>query len=194
MTSYWARGRLKSPASRLFTRPFSRAQFKKKNIKAPRHWPFGEPVNSPHKWPVTRKMFPLDDIIVLKRHKYGSAHCGQYGFVFYIIPIFKRRELLHFYLSAVKKVLEWHGKYSPFWWPDHAKSLKIIGNSICLFCVQCCVKCALIFSERSAFIQSQVYSCVTFAVNEDIMQPEIMQTPAWAHLAILLVKASISQN
>ena len=38
----------------------------KENIKAPRHWPLcGEftgdrwPVNSPHKWPVTRKMFPL---------------------------------------------------------------------------------------------------------------------------------------
>ena len=36
-----------------------------KNIKAPRHWLLcGEftgrwPVNSPHKWPVTRKMFPL---------------------------------------------------------------------------------------------------------------------------------------
>ena len=41
----------------------------KENIKAPRHWPLcGEftrgPVNSPHKWPVTRKMFPFDDIIM----------------------------------------------------------------------------------------------------------------------------------
>ena len=25
------------------------------------------PVNSPHKWPVTRKMFPFDDVIMLKR-------------------------------------------------------------------------------------------------------------------------------
>ena len=33
------------------------------NIKAPRHWPLW-PVNSPHKWPVTRKMFPFDDVIV----------------------------------------------------------------------------------------------------------------------------------
>ena len=23
-----------------------------------------EPVNSPHKWPVTRKMFPFDDVIM----------------------------------------------------------------------------------------------------------------------------------
>ena len=26
------------------------------------HW---GPVNSPHKWPVTRKMFPFDDVIML---------------------------------------------------------------------------------------------------------------------------------
>ena len=38
MTSLWARWRLKSPASRLFTQVFIRAQIKE-NIKAPRHWP-----------------------------------------------------------------------------------------------------------------------------------------------------------
>ena len=38
MTSQWARWRLKSPASRLCTQPFIRAQIKV-NIKAPRHWP-----------------------------------------------------------------------------------------------------------------------------------------------------------
>ena len=38
MTSYRARWRLKSPASRLFTQPFVQAQIKE-NIKAPRHWP-----------------------------------------------------------------------------------------------------------------------------------------------------------
>ena len=38
MTSQWVGWRLKSPASRLFTQPFIRAQIKE-NIKAPRHWP-----------------------------------------------------------------------------------------------------------------------------------------------------------
>ena len=38
MTSLWARCRLKSPASPLFTQSFIRAQIKE-NIKAPRHWP-----------------------------------------------------------------------------------------------------------------------------------------------------------
>ena len=38
MTSLWARWRLKSSASRLFTQQFIRAQIKE-NIKVPRHWP-----------------------------------------------------------------------------------------------------------------------------------------------------------
>ena len=38
MTSKWARWRIKSPASRLFTQPFIREEIKA-NIKAPRHWP-----------------------------------------------------------------------------------------------------------------------------------------------------------
>ena len=68
MTSELARWRFKSPASRLFTQPFIRAQIKE-NIKAPRHWPFFRgihrgPVNSPHKGPVTRKMFSFDDVIM----------------------------------------------------------------------------------------------------------------------------------
>ena len=38
MTSLWARWRLKSPATPLFTQPFIQTQIKE-NIKAPRHWP-----------------------------------------------------------------------------------------------------------------------------------------------------------
>ena len=38
MTSKWVGWRLKSPASRLFTQPFIRAQIKE-NVKVPRHWP-----------------------------------------------------------------------------------------------------------------------------------------------------------
>ena len=81
VTSKWARWRLKSTASRLFTQPYIQAQIKE-NIKAPRHWPLWWgihrwPVNSPHKGPVTWKMLPFDDVIVdspsLLRSKH-SAH------------------------------------------------------------------------------------------------------------------------
>ena len=35
------------------------------------------PVNSPHKWPVTRKSFPFDDVILynLKQHLIIATHC-----------------------------------------------------------------------------------------------------------------------
>ena len=66
--SQWARWRLKWPASRLFAQTLVQAQIKE-NIKALRHWPFVRgihqwPVDSPHKRPVTRKLFPFDDIIM----------------------------------------------------------------------------------------------------------------------------------
>ena len=79
VTSYWARWGLKSPASRLFTHPFIQVQIKE-NIHVPCHWPlWGEitvrgnhrsPVNSPHKGPVTRKLFPFDYVIMN-----GNHHC-----------------------------------------------------------------------------------------------------------------------
>ena len=44
LTSWWARWRLKTMVSRLFTQPFAQAQIKE-NTKAPRHWPLSG--NSP---------------------------------------------------------------------------------------------------------------------------------------------------
>ena len=54
------RWRLKSPSSPLFTQPFIRARIQE-NTKARAG---NLPVNSPHKWPVTRKMFPFDGVIM----------------------------------------------------------------------------------------------------------------------------------
>ena len=70
----------KSPASRLFTQPFIQAQITE-SIKAPRHLAFVRgihrwPVNFPHKRPVTRKMFPFDDVIMAR----GSATMVLTGF------------------------------------------------------------------------------------------------------------------
>ena len=61
------RWRLKSPAPRLFTQPFIQAQIKKHQISASLAFVRGIhrwPVNSPHKGPVTRKMFIFDDVIM----------------------------------------------------------------------------------------------------------------------------------
>ena len=68
MTPQWARWRLKSPASRLFTPiVYSAADQRKHQSSASLAFVWGihrRPVNSPHKWPVTRKMFPFDDVIM----------------------------------------------------------------------------------------------------------------------------------
>ena len=67
MTSYWTRWCLKSQASRLFTH--SGADQRKHQSSASLAFVRGIhrwPVNSPHKGPVTRKMFPFDDIIMVR--------------------------------------------------------------------------------------------------------------------------------
>ena len=49
----WARWRLKSPASRLFTQPFIQAQIKE-NTKAPRHWPLCGEITGTGEFPAQR--------------------------------------------------------------------------------------------------------------------------------------------
>ena len=36
------------------------------------------PVNSPHKWPVTRKMSPFDDVIMIRDTKLTGTKAKQY--------------------------------------------------------------------------------------------------------------------
>ena len=63
MTSLWARWGLKSPASRLFTQRFQRKHQSSASLAfvwGIHRWP----VKSPHKWPVARKMFPFDDVVM----------------------------------------------------------------------------------------------------------------------------------
>ena len=69
MTSWWARYHLKSPAPRLFTQPFIQGADQRKHQSSASlvfvRWIHRWPVNSPHKGPVTRKMFPFDDVTKL---------------------------------------------------------------------------------------------------------------------------------
>ena len=77
-TSQWARWRLKSPASPLFTEPVIQLQIKKHQssaslalVRGIHRWR----VNSPHKWPVAREMFPFDDDIMSDRDSLGGYVC-----------------------------------------------------------------------------------------------------------------------
>ena len=76
VTPKWARWRLKSPASRLSTQPFFQAHIKKHQSSASLSFVRGIsrwPVNSLHKWPVTRQMFPFDDVFM--NSGYHDVYC-----------------------------------------------------------------------------------------------------------------------
>ena len=63
MTSWWARERL----TIVYSTIYSGADQSKHQSSASLAFVWGihrGPVNSPHKWPVTRKMFPFDDVIM----------------------------------------------------------------------------------------------------------------------------------
>ena len=70
------------PASSLFTQPFIRVQIKETlkstaSLAAVRGIHRG-PVNSPHKWPVTRKMFPFDDVVMCKGKSWFQLEYAQH--------------------------------------------------------------------------------------------------------------------
>ena len=84
VTSWWARWRLKSPAPLLFAQPFVQAGKRKHQSSASLAFVRGihrSPADSHHKGPVTRKMFPFDDVIMSMR---GTHRSG--GFIHAIDP------------------------------------------------------------------------------------------------------------
>ena len=74
MTSLWARWRLKSPASRLFTQPFIQKQIKE-NIKAPRHWPFGGEFTDDRWIPRTNGHLNAENVSISWRHHIKMFKC-----------------------------------------------------------------------------------------------------------------------
>ena len=78
--SQWTRWRLKS---RLFIQSCIQAQIKETSkLRVTDLWP----VNSPHKWPVTRKMFPFDEIMSLHRRDNWIHFRGRHGPSYRIQP------------------------------------------------------------------------------------------------------------
>ena len=104
MTSQWTRWRLKSPASPLFTQQYIQRRSKKTSklrdtsLCGIYRWT----VNSPHKWPVTRKMFPFDDVIMVG---YGICHKG------WCCTSTSRWTLIHCPLRYIEAILQ---VYFPF--------------------------------------------------------------------------------
>ena len=62
------------------------------------------PVNSPHKWPVTRKMFPFDDVIMITQNNPDGVHIFPCG----------RQEAVHLEMSIQCVPLSWKTRTSAF--------------------------------------------------------------------------------
>ena len=90
VTSSWARLRLKWPASPLFTQPIIQAHIKEKHqSSASQAFVRGihqGAVDSPHKWPVTRTVFPFDDISGYRINCWGGR--PKIRSVFYQIQVY----------------------------------------------------------------------------------------------------------
>ena len=81
MTSPWTWWRLKSPASVVYWGANQRKHQSPASlafVRAIHRWP----VNSPHKWPVTRNIFPFGDVImttlVTSQHWHLQAECLKF--------------------------------------------------------------------------------------------------------------------
>ena len=64
------------PRDCLLNRLFRRRSKKTSNLRVTGLCFGNSPVNSLHKWPVTRKMFPFDDVIMLNRYQF-ELKCGK---------------------------------------------------------------------------------------------------------------------
>ena len=81
-------------------------------------------VNSPHKGPVTRKMFPFDDVIMTGHNKFNEINIMKYSPIIHLLPIYfvqTRGMLGRQYVS--KGVCRcWHCRVSTTWpwrmWAD----------------------------------------------------------------------------
>ena len=107
------------------------------------------PVNSPHKWPVTRKMFPFDDVIMTCIT--NTVQIDAYGSCF---------------------VVFWRGWFAPVQFYPHLSGLHhrhrvttVLVTSfifyvyifkICLWTVNASVKC----SFHGGLLQSKIHICI----------------------------------
>ena len=117
MTPWWARWRLKSPASRLFTQPFIRAQIKV-NIKAPRHWPLcGEFTGD--RWIPPQMASNAENVSIWWRHHeyhdcyQGTLHRWLRARLQYLqcgITMGIPAAVLHWAIDMVIPDLNWHMK------------------------------------------------------------------------------------
>ena len=120
MASRWALWRPKSPAWRLFTQPFIQGVDQRKHqssaslafVRGIHRWS----VNSPHKWPVTRKMFPFDYVIVV-------GHFVQTSIIYWKIALPENLRL-----SICELFRHWWHRKLSLWKPTAHPVTKNLSN------------------------------------------------------------------
>ena len=105
------------------------------------------PVNSPHKWPVMRKMFPFDDVImslwkvtwvscVPYLYKLESLNWSSLSFCYW--QMYKESQLPHMnckYHASINKTLPWL-YYRPKSWTNCSKSFDVMFHNTIFFQAQ----------------------------------------------------------
>ena len=77
------------------------------------------PVNSPHKWPVTRKMFPFDDVIMMPTYKTADfvlINCVINGLILSEVVVTVKYGTITKYQFDIQQILS-----SQWWWLLHKR-------------------------------------------------------------------------
>ena len=122
------------------------------------------PVNSPHKWPVTRKMFPFDDVIMNQSCSYGMAWPPWVTVINVNFGVF---------------ILQKNWKWMP--WPS-------AGKSIVSFKTVCRRYCTAKLMKRSYWVhyknnyQMNSFYCITFFQHDVFNGVKVVKGGGGGHL------------
>ena len=98
----------------VFSTVYSDADKRKHQISAPLAFVWGihqDPVSSPHKWPVTRKMFPFDDVSWRALFMFWTQIASTFFLKLYVIYLFVRLLYLHILFPHVLAEYKWFITY-----------------------------------------------------------------------------------
>ena len=91
------------------------------------------PVNSPHKWPVTRKMFPFDDVIMFPTIGVESEYISADDLHQTLVLHGCHRTAARGPWKLCECIMNLHSQYHHCRWPGHARTQGISSRGIDIF-------------------------------------------------------------
>ena len=107
---------LSTPSPRLFSQSFFFQAQIKENIKGPRHWPLRHS-GFPSQWPVTRKTFPFDDVI-MKNCTLPKQTWAENDILLHL----SRKSLISFGISFSELLNRGSHTFSEIWFQDFSRT------------------------------------------------------------------------